>query len=111
MSTERARALRRTQTDAERNLWYALRARRFHPYKFRRQVPLGRYIVDFICFERKLVIEVDGDQHSEQIEYDETRTQWLATQGLRIVRFGNRDVLTNLEGVLEAIWAAVQVPK
>jgi very-short-patch-repair endonuclease len=108
MSTERARVLRRSQTDAERKLWFALRARRFHPYKFRRQVPLGRYIADFVCFERKLVIEVDGDQHSEQIEYDEARTQWLATQGYRVIRFGNRDVSTNFEGVLEAIWAAAQ---
>ena len=109
MTTERAKDLRRNQTDAERKLWNALRGRGLQPYKFKRQVPIGRYIADFMCFERKLIVEVDGSQHGTQIAYDEARTQWLATQGYSVIRIGNFEVLQNLEGVLEGIAAALKL--
>jgi very-short-patch-repair endonuclease len=108
MSTDRAKHLRRNQTDAEGKLWNALRNRGLPPYKFKRQVPLGRYIADFMCFERKLIVEVDGSQHGMQVEYDEARTRWLETQGYRVLRVGNRDVLMNLDGVLETIAIAAR---
>tara|TARA_B100000678_G_C18044821_1_gene436176 strand:+ start:269 stop:625 length:357 start_codon:yes stop_codon:yes gene_type:complete len=94
----RARALRRSSTDAEALLWSHLRNRRFHDLKFRRQVPLGRFIVDFYCHELRLVIELDGGQHSE--EADRERTAWLQSEGFRVVRFWNHEVLENADGVL-----------
>ena len=96
--TRRARSLRRSSTDAEGLLWSHLRNRQFHNLKFRRQVPLGRFFVDFYCHELRLVIEVDGGQHSE--EADRPRTQWLEAEGYRIVRFWNHEVLENTKGVL-----------
>jgi very-short-patch-repair endonuclease len=94
----RARALRREMTDAERKLWYALRDRRFARFKFRRQVPLGPFIVDFVCFEQRLVIEVDGGQHAGSAR-DQRRDRWLAANEFRVMRFWNNEVLRNLEGV------------
>ena len=111
MTTTRARALRRSQTDAERKLWYALRARRLDGIKFKRQVPIGRFIADFMCFECKLVVEVDGSQPAEQADYDAARTRWLETQGYRVVRYWNREVLLNTEGVAEEIWQLAQERK
>lgn len=108
MTTARARTLRRKQTDAERKLWWELRARRLDGFKFKRQVPIGRYIADFLCFECKLIIELDGSQHLEQIEYDEARTCWLEAQGYRVVRYWNIDVLLNIEPVMEAIWSIAE---
>ncbi len=97
--------LRKRQTDAERILWYKLRDRQLDGAKFRRQQRIGRYIVDFVCLEKKLIIEIDGGQHNEAPtkEADERRTQWLETAGYYIVRFWNNDVLQNTEGVLENI--------
>jgi len=98
----RARALRVRLTDAERKLWYALRDRRFDGFKFRRQVPIGRFIVDYVCFEARLVIEVDGGRHAENAR-DQHRDRWLAANGFRVLRFWNNDVLRNLEGVLTVL--------
>ena len=78
--------------DAECMLWYYLRNRRFSSLKFRRQVRLGGYIVDFICFSKNLIIELDGGQHAEKFEYDEKRSQWLNEQGYEVLRFWNNEV-------------------
>jgi very-short-patch-repair endonuclease len=98
-----AKQLRQTHTLAEQRLWYYLRNRHFLGIKFRRQVPIGHYIADFICFEYRLIIEVDGGQHAEQLEYDEVRTQWFETNGYSVLRFWNHDVIKNIEGVLQKI--------
>jgi len=97
--TSRARELRRSSTEAERKLWSILRARRLSGYKFRRQFWIGPYIVDFICVERSLIVEVDGGQHADNGPYDESRTAWLNEQGYRVLRFWNNEVLSNLDGV------------
>ena len=91
------------QSDAEKKLWRAIRANQVFGAKFKRQVPVSPYIVDFYCEEANLIVEVDGGQHMERIEEDEVRTQFLERRGNRVVRFTNIDVLTNLEGVLEVI--------
>ena len=101
-----ARRLRRRSTDAERLLWRHLRNRQLAGHKFRRQATLGPYIVDFMCLEAHLVIEADGGQHSE--EADAVRTLWLTSRGLRVIRFWNNDILTNIEGVFEAILIALE---
>jgi very-short-patch-repair endonuclease len=103
----RAKRMRSEPTDAERALWQLLRAKRFSGYKFKRQVPIDRYIVDFICFNHRLIIEADGSQHAENT-YDEARDSYLSQQNFRMLRFWNNDILTNAEGVSEAIWAALQ---
>ncbi len=97
-SRERARSLRRNATDAERLLWRHLRKRQLSGYRFRRQQPVGPYIVDFLCFERRLIVEVDGGQHAES-RYDSERTEWLESKGFRVLRFWNTEVLGNMEGV------------
>lgn len=99
----RAKAFRRAMTSAERRLWYALRAHRLDGLGFRRQVPLGKYILDFVCHNRGLVVEVDGGQHlhSSRVVRDAIRDRWLKTQGYRVIRIPNNEVLTNLPGVLE----------
>lgn len=101
MANERARTLRRNQTAAERTLWRALRGKRLDGHRFRRQHPMGRYVVDFICLEKKLIVEVDGGQHGEdkQQHHDRERDAWLEAAGYRVVRYWNTDVLNNLEGV------------
>src|SRR5580698_3360104 len=99
-----ARQLRARMTDAERKLWFALRDRRFAAFKFRRQVPVGPYIADFLCFESRLVVEVDGGQHAESVR-DVERDHWFARNEFRVVRFWNNDVLQNLEGVLTSLAA------
>ncbi len=101
MPIARARQLRSTMTDAERTLWRALRRKQLDGHRFRRQHPIGRYIVDFFCPEAKLIVELDGGQHAEQADYDADRTEWLEARGYRVVRYWNPDVLGNLEGVLE----------
>ena len=98
-----AKSLRSHQTEAEQRLWYHLRAHRFMNVKFKRQKPLGRYIVDFVCVERRLIIELDGGQHAEQLEYDQLRDAWLREQGYKVLRFWNNEVMQQLEGVLEQI--------
>ncbi len=103
--TERARKLRRASTDAERRLWYALRNRQISGHKFRRQHPIGPYIVDFVCPAKKLVVELDGSQHLRSVDYDNKRTAEIAREGFRVIRFWNNEVLSNLDGVLRAIEA------
>ncbi len=98
-----ARQLRQPQTPAESRLWAHLRDRRLHGLKFRRQHPLGHYIVDFYCPDRWLVVEIDGDSHADQQEYDADRTGWLEEIGCRVIRFTNREVSNQLEAVLETI--------
>jgi adenine-specific DNA-methyltransferase len=108
VSREFARHLRRHQTDAERTIWYVLRAHRLAGHKFRRQVPIGPYIADFVCHEARLIIELDGGQHAERREYDTGRTRWLESQGFRVLRFWNVDVLQSTDSVSEAIALALQ---
>ena len=107
-STERARALRRRQTDAERRLWSRLRGRGLEGFKVRRQHPVGPFVVDFACLEARVVIEVDGGQHAESAAADAQRTARLEAEGFRVLRFWNTEVLGNLEGVLEVIAAALR---
>ena len=94
-------------TDAEHRLWYYLRGRRLAGWKFRRQVPLGDYVADFLCEDARLIVEVDGGQHSELRAEDAERTRWLESQGYRVVRFWNNEVLGNTAGVLEALTPAL----
>ena len=101
-----ARSMRSQPTDAERAMWRLLRAYRLGGLKFKRQVPLGRYIIDFVCFEEKLIIEIDGGQHHES-KADAERVRFFASEGLRTLRFWNRDVLTNRAGIASAILVAV----
>ena len=96
---QHARALHVRMTDAERKLWFALRDRRFANFKFRRQVPIGQYIADFLCYATRVVIEVDGGQHA-QSQHDARRDRWLEQNDFVVLRFWNNDVLSNLEGVL-----------
>jgi very-short-patch-repair endonuclease len=100
---DRARALRRDDTDAEARLWNALRARRLGGWRWRRQVPKGPFIVDFLCIEAGLVVELDGGQHTDQAAYDDRRTAYLGGLGLRVIRLWNSAVLTNREGVCDTI--------
>ncbi|MGC1301953.1 MAG: endonuclease domain-containing protein [Caulobacteraceae bacterium] len=95
---ERARAMRREQTPAERAMWRLLRSRGFERLKFRRQVPLGSYIVDFVCLDPRVVVECDGGQHADNA-YDVRRDAWLRQQGFRVLRVWNNDVLEEPEGV------------
>ena len=107
----RARALRGDMTDAETRIWQRLRAHRFMGLSFRRQLPVGPYIVDFVCLEARLIVEIDGGQHaSDGAAYDAKRDAWLRGRGFRVLRFWNNDVLKNLRGVLEHIAQAVQEP-
>ena len=103
------RALKRNQTYPEKILWSKVRNRQLAGLKFRRQVGVGEYIVDFYSAEIKLAIEVDGDSHftDEAIEYDKKRTQFLETLGIKVVRFNNDDVMINIESVLEEILRVV----
>jgi adenine-specific DNA-methyltransferase len=109
MKHDFARRLRRDQTDVERKLWLALRSRRFYGFKFRRQQPIGPYIVDFVCFEAKLIVELDGDRHgsAQGLARDAARTRCLQQDDFRILRFANRAVNANLDGVLDAIARAM----
>ena len=102
-NTDRAKELRKNMTDAEKTLWYLLRAKRFENLKFRRQQPIGDYIVDFVYFQQDLIVEVDGSQHLENEDYDQERTNWLESEGFQVIRFWNNDVLNKTEQVLEKI--------
>ncbi|MBA1233646.1 endonuclease domain-containing protein [Stutzerimonas nitrititolerans] len=104
-----ARQLRRNMTDAERMLWQHLRAHRLGGQKFRRQQLLGPYVLDFVHFGARLIIEADGGQHSES-QHDALRDAWLKGQGFRVLRFWNNDILLNTEGVLAVIFEAVGSP-
>lgn len=103
--------MRKAPTPFEQKLWFALRAKRFQSAKFRRQVVIGRYIVDFACrIPRLMIVEVDGDTHASQLTYDARREAELRTRGYELLRFTNRDVGQNLEGVLTVIAAALDAP-
>ncbi|WP_067186956.1 endonuclease domain-containing protein [Sphingopyxis granuli] len=104
---DRARALRRDSTPAEKKLWPVLRGSALGGHKFCRQQRLGPFIADFVCQSARLVIEVDGDSHAFQIDYDARRTAFLAKEGYRVLRFTNRHVMENPEGVCRAIEAAL----
>ncbi|MBN8919811.1 MAG: endonuclease domain-containing protein [Rhizobiales bacterium] len=101
-----ARRLRANMTDAERKLWFALRDRRLGSFKFKRQVPIGSFIVDFVCHDAGLIVEVDGGQHADSAA-DIRRQSWLEAQGFHILRFWNNEVLSNLNGVLQTLLAAL----
>jgi very-short-patch-repair endonuclease len=110
MTTDKARRLRKNLTDAERTVWNSLRSRQFGGYKFRRQQPIGPYIVDFVCFENKLIIELDGGHHdhSQQADYDSVRTAWLEVQGYRVLRFWNNQVMEEPDAVKATILEALE---
>jgi len=103
--THLAKSLRRRSTDAEQLVWSRLRAGRLEGMKFRRQHPMGQYIADFVCLERKLIIELDGSQHAlpEELLKDRQRSEWLEKEGYSVLRFLDNEALTNTEGVLEVI--------
>lgn len=106
-----AKELRENQTEQEKRLWYELRNRRFFNLKFKRQVPIGNYIVDFLCVEKMLIIELDGGQHNfdKNVSYDNQRTMFLEGLGYKVLRFWNNDINENLEGVLQQIAMTAQV--
>jgi very-short-patch-repair endonuclease len=99
----KARRLRSDMTEAEKRVWYLLRRGHFGGLKFRRQAPIGPYIVDFACLSERLVIELDGGQHDANAAEDARRTTWLEAQGYRVLRFWNNEVFENLDAVLRAI--------
>jgi very-short-patch-repair endonuclease len=103
MANENARQLRRELTDAERRLWTHLRQNQLDGHRFRRQVPIGPYIVDFACLSARVLIEVDGGQHTDALHYDAARSAWLEARGYQVLRFWNNDVLSNTDGVLMVI--------
>ena len=105
---DKARALRAQMTDAETLMWQQLRGRRFQGFKFRRQRPLGPYILDFVCLEAGLVIEIDGGQHAEQQAYDQARTALIESHQLTVIRFWNHEVMNDTAAVLENIWQTLQ---
>jgi very-short-patch-repair endonuclease len=105
--TNKARSLRKNQTDVEQIMWKHLRNRQLYNCKFRRQCPIEPYIVDFICLEVKLIIELDGGQHACRVSYDDQRSLFLGQRGFKVIRFWNNDVIENSEGVLETIRLAI----
>ena len=102
--------LRKNLTEPEKILWSLLRNRRFCNCKFRRQVQVGKYIADFVCYEKQLIIELDGRQHltPENIEADKIRTKYLNERSFQVVRYNNTDILNNLETVLQDLWSKLQ---
>ena len=103
---QRARNLRKNGTDAEMHLWYYLRASRLG-FKFKRQVPIGEYIVDFVCLEKRLIIELDGSQHMDNQIYDMKRSDWLMAHGFKVLRFWNHDIFQQTSSILEVIMTAL----
>lgn len=108
--TQVAKELRKNSTEAENLLWRHLKAKRLEGLKFRRQEQIGRFIADFVCYERGIIVEADGGQHAVETEKDEERTQWLNSQGFTVLRFWNNEILTNIEGVLEVIRLKCVIP-
>ena len=108
MGTLAAQRLRKNRTKAEIRLWLRLRRRQLNGSRFRQQVPLGPYVVDFLCVKSRLVVEVDGGQHAENSEADEVRTAWLQSRDFRVIRFWNNEVLENLDGVLQVIFRELE---
>ena len=103
----RANELRRNQTEAEKLLWYRLRGRRLSGHKFRRQLPIGPYIADFVCLSARVIVEVDGGQHAEQTAYDAARERYIRKAGFEVLRFWNNEVIENLDGVLHVLLEAL----
>lgn len=101
MANQRAKRLRDNPTEAERRLWDRLRRRQIEGFRFRRQQPIGPYIVDFYCSDARLIVEVDGGQYSA--DADRERTRWLEERGYRVIRFWNNDVIDNIDGVLQRL--------
>ena len=101
-----AKSLRKSLTDSERKLWHRLRGEQLG-VKFRRQYPFENCILDFVCVERRLVIEVDGSQHADDQEYDEKRTERLRKAGFTVLRFWNNEVLNETDAVVQAVWSAL----
>ena len=112
MANESARHLRRNRTEAERRLWWRLRELKHAGFKFRQQVPIDHFVVDFACLSQRLIVEVDGGTHStdREVARDVRRERYLKDQGFRIVRVWNSDVRQNLEGVMDTIVAALHTP-
>ena len=106
--TDRAREMRHHSAPAERILWSKLRGCRLQGFRFRRQQPMGSYVADFYCAECRLVIELDGDSHSDQVDYDRRRDEWMSAQGLLVLRYPNPEIFDNLHNVLEAILLACE---
>lgn len=104
----RARALRNNPTEVESLLWRQLRMWQLDGYKFRRQQPIGNYIVDFVCLEKRLIVELDGGQHAAQTNYDTERDAWLRGMGFLVLRFWNNDVIYNIEAVKDLILKALE---
>ncbi len=109
-AVQRARELRKNMTDAERLLWSRLRRRQIHGLRVRRQHPIGPFLADFACTERRLVVELDGGQHVLRKDQDCMRSRWLGQKGYQVLRFWNNDVLTNLDAVLHAVVSATLPP-
>ncbi|MBV8055007.1 MAG: endonuclease domain-containing protein [Deltaproteobacteria bacterium] len=109
VTRQRAREMRKSLTAAKKLLWARLR-RRYIGLKFRRQYPLLGFFPDFCCLERRLIVEIDGDSHAERPQYDAWRSEQLAQRGFRVLRFFNDEVQNNLDGVIEAIYEAMQAP-
>ncbi len=107
---KRARELRKNMTDAEKKIWQSIRKRQILGNKFRKQVPIGPYIADFVCFEKKMIVEIDGGQHKAQEGYDQKRTEFFQSRGFQVIRFWNNDVLTNIEGVTKRLYACLGCP-
>ncbi|QOV79602.1 endonuclease domain-containing protein [Enterobacter asburiae] len=105
---EKSKQLRKQMTPEELRLWYLFRGRRFFGYKFRRQMPIGIYIVDFACFKAKLIVELDGGQHQNEEAYDLRRTEFLNANGWEVLRFWNNEFRANEEVVLMAILQRLQ---
>jgi very-short-patch-repair endonuclease len=99
----RAGILRQNMTDAERRIWQVIRSQQIDGFKFRRQVPIGRYIADFVCHEARLIVEIDGGQHEPSAPREIERTALLQSEGYRVLRFWNNEVLENLDGVYQTI--------
>src|SRR6476620_4070024 len=103
-----AKRMRHQPTNAETLIWTALRGARLHGFKFKRQQPIGAYIVDFVCFEHSLIIEIDGGQHGDEVSADQARSNWLQRQGFRVLRFWNNEVIERKDDVLETIIRALR---
>ena len=108
--TDRARALRREATPEEQSFWAAVRGGRFAGFKFRRQKVIGPYIVDFICLQAGLIVELDGGHHAEQVAYDQARDDWLSAQGYRVMRIPNAQWTQQPATVLEQLWQSLNSP-
>jgi len=107
VSAQKAKGLRQNRTKAEKRLWERLRRKRIDGFRFRQQAPIGKYVADFVCFETKLVVELDGGQHAEQAAADAQRSEWLESEGFQVLRFWNNEVFENINGVEAVIQAAL----